>query len=167
MSLRYKSLIIYTSKIALAILLSFAFHHLVPKVDYAWCLISSVLVLSPEGTDSLTLALTRIKANLVGASCGLLLLATALPNPLNIILASAIALVVVDQLKLNAGARSTLAAAVIVLLHQEGLHVWDAALGRVLAVIAGCTFALAITYVFHSIFKIDLSAVDSEKKVDN
>jgi uncharacterized membrane protein YccC len=167
MSLRYKSLIIYISKIAAAILLISASAYFVPFMDYSWCLISSVLVLSPEGKDAVELALTRIKANLVGASCGLIMLAAQIENPYGIVLASALSLIVCDQLKLNSGARSTLAAAIIVLLNQEGTHLWDGALGRVFAVIAGCILSLAITYFFHSVFKIDISAVNSEKKADN
>jgi uncharacterized membrane protein YgaE (UPF0421/DUF939 family) len=166
MNLRYKSLFIYISKIAVAVLLISFIAGFIPFMDYSWCLISSVLVLSPEGKDSVELALTRIKANLVGASCGLIILALQVQSPYNIVLASALSLIVCDQLKLNAAARSTLAAAIIVLLHREGTHLWDGAIGRVIAVIAGCVISLAITFVFHSLFKIELSAVNSEKKSD-
>jgi uncharacterized membrane protein YgaE (UPF0421/DUF939 family) len=166
-NLRYKSLFIYISKIAAAVLLISWLAHFVPFMDYSWCLISSVLVLSPEGKDSVELALTRIKGNFVGASCGLIMLALQIESPYNIILATALSLIVCDQLKLNAGARSTLAAAVIVLLHQEGTHIWDGALGRVIAVIAGCIISLAITFLFHSIFKIEIPTVNSEKKSDS
>ena len=37
-----------------------------------------------------------------------------------------------------------------------------AALSRVLAVIAGCLLGLGITYLFHSLIKIDSFAVNSE-----
>ena len=73
-SLRYKSLLIYIAKNVTGVALSYLLHWLINWVDFAWCLISVVLVLSPEGTDAIPLAFTRIKANMVGAITGLLLL---------------------------------------------------------------------------------------------
>ena len=51
---------------------------------------------------------------------------------------------------------------IIILLHVEGTHLWDAALSRVLAVMAGSLLGLGITYVFHSLIKIDTMTVNSE-----
>ena len=51
---------------------------------------------------------------------------------------------------------------IIILLHQEGTHVWDSALSRVSAVIVGCLVGLGITYVFHSLIKIDTPTINSE-----
>ncbi|MGC4023092.1 MAG: FUSC family protein [Cyclobacteriaceae bacterium] len=131
-------------------------------IDYAWSLISVVLVLSPEGKDAVELALTRIKANLVGASVGVLLLFSQLPSPWNIAAGAAIALFICDKLKLNAAARSTLAAVIIILLHQEGGTLWSSAVNRVGAVITGCVLGLIITFVFHSFIRIETPAMNSE-----
>jgi len=131
-------------------------------IDYSWSLISVVLVLSPEGTDSVELALTRIKANLVGASVGVILLFLKVPAPWNIALGAALALFVCYQLKLQAAARSTLAAVIIILLHHEGSNLWSSALSRVCAVITGCVLGLVITYIFHSLIKINAPAMNSE-----
>jgi phage shock protein PspC (stress-responsive transcriptional regulator) len=35
------------------------------------------------------------------------------------------------------------------MFHQEGKHVWDAALVRVISVLAGCVLGLIITFIFH------------------
>lgn len=165
MNLRYKTLIIYTAKCVLGAVLCFYVTGLVDKwVDFPWCLISVMLVLSPEGKDAMELALTRIKANLVGAATGIFILITQLPSPWNIAAGVAISLFACDQLKLNTGARSTLAAMIIILLHPEGEHVWDSALTRIIAVILGCLLALIITYVFHSLIKINQPALNSEKE---
>jgi hypothetical protein len=43
---------------------------------------------------------------------------------------------------------------VIVALYQEGTHVWDAALHRLLAVIAGCLCGLVVTGLFHRVLKV-------------
>jgi uncharacterized membrane protein YgaE (UPF0421/DUF939 family) len=121
-----------------------------------------VLVLSPEGKDAVELSLTRIKANLVGASIGILILWLGVPTPWNIAAGAALSLLACDRLGLNTGARSTLAAMIIILLHVEGTHLWDAALSRVLAVIVGSLLGLGITFVFHSLIRIDAIAVNSE-----
>jgi hypothetical protein len=65
-----------------------------------------------------------------------------------------LSLIACDLLMLNAGAKSTLAAMIIVLMHHEGPHIWDSAVGRISSVILGCLLGLVITYIFHSIFKI-------------
>lgn len=164
---RNKTLAIYAAKCVAGIFLCFPIYlFLNPWVDYTWSLISVVLVLSPEGKDALDLVLTRIKANFVGAGTGLLILLLQLPSPWNLAAGAAISLFLCDRLKLNAGARSTLAAMIIILLHQEGTmagsHLWDSALSRIVAVVSGCMLGLFITYVFHSIFNIHTPVAISE-----
>jgi uncharacterized membrane protein YgaE (UPF0421/DUF939 family) len=125
-------------------------------------LISVVLVLSPEGKDAVELSLTRIKANLVGASVGVLMLLSQMPWPWNIAVGAALALFICDRVKLNAAARSTLAAVIIILLQPEGQNLWSSAIHRVGAVITGCILGLLITFVFHSFIKIETLAMNSE-----
>lgn len=124
-------------------------------IDFSWSLISVVLVLSPEGKDAVDLALTRIKANLIGAGVGLIILFSQIPTPWNMAVATVPALWICDRLKLNAAARSTLAATLIVLLRPEGKELWSAAVDRVGAVIVGCAMGLVVTYVFHSVIKVE------------
>jgi uncharacterized membrane protein YgaE (UPF0421/DUF939 family) len=163
MSLRNKNLIVYAGKCIVGVLLCFVISLFFKSwIDYPWSLISVVLILSPEGKDALELAITRIKANFVGASTGVLMLLIQLPSPWNIALGAAVSLFACDRLKLNTGARSTLAAMIIILLHPEGAHLWDSALSRVSAVVVGCLIGLLVTFVFHSIIKIDALAVNSE-----
>ena len=164
MSTRYKTLIIYAVKCVIGIILCFYVSIFFKEwIDYTWCLISVILVLSPEGKDALELSLTRIKANLVGAATGIFIILFHVPSPWNIVAGAIISLFVCDQLKLNSGARSTLAAVIIILLHpEEGVHVWDSALSRIIAVVLGCLLGWIITYVFHSIFKINELVLNSE-----
>ncbi len=163
MSIRNKNLLVYIGKCMAGVLLIYVISLFAGHwIDYPWSLISVVLVLSPEGKDALELAITRIKANLVGAAIGVLILLTTIPRPWGIASGVVVSLFVCDRLKLNAGARSTLAATIIILLHQEGTHLWDAALSRVLAVIVGCLLGLGITYVFHFLIKIDMLTMNSE-----
>jgi uncharacterized membrane protein YgaE (UPF0421/DUF939 family) len=52
--------------------------------------------------------------------------------------------------RFDAGARSAMAATIIIMLHEEGRHFWDSALTRVVAVMAGCLLGLIITFLFHA-----------------
>jgi uncharacterized membrane protein YccC len=158
-----KTLVVYILKCVSGVLLcSLLAAFLSEWIDYSWSLISVVLVLSPEGTDAVELALARIKANLVGATVGVSLLFFHVLSPWNIALGAALALFICYQLKLQAAARSTLAAVIIILLHHEGANLWSAALSRVCAVITGCILGLLITYVFHSLIKINTPVINSE-----
>src|SRR6185436_7612775 len=117
MTLRYKTLLVYVAKCVAGIILCFYISALLKTwIDYTWFLISVILVLSPEGKDAVDLSLTRIKANLVGASTGVFVLFSQIPSPWNIPAGAVLSLFVCDQLKLNAGARSTLTAMIIILL---------------------------------------------------
>ena len=161
--LRIKILIVYVGKCVSGILLCFLISHFFGRrIDYTWSLISVVLVMSPEGKDALEFSLTRIKANLVGASIGFLILVLLVPAPWNIAAGAALSLFACDRLGLNTGARSTLAAVIIILMHGEGAHPWDAVLSRVLAVIVGSLLGLGITYIFHSLFRINVVDANSE-----
>jgi uncharacterized membrane protein YgaE (UPF0421/DUF939 family) len=162
MTLRNKSLLAYTAKCVVGILLCSLISYFFKWMDYSWSLISVVLVLSPEGKDTVELTFTRIKANLVGASSGIVLLLLQIPHPYNLAAGAVLSLFVCDLLKLNTGARSTLAAMIIVLLHNDGAHVWDSAVSRVSAVVIGCLLGLGITLLFHAFIKSDAPVPNSE-----
>jgi uncharacterized membrane protein YgaE (UPF0421/DUF939 family) len=163
MSIRNKILVVYIGKCAAgALICYFISQHFGKWIDYPWNLLSVILVLSPEGKDAVELSLTRIKANLVGALVGIAVLLSQIHTPWNLALGIAFSLFVCDRLKLNAGARSTLAAMIIILLHPEGSHPWDSAISRVSAVIVGCAVGLSITYAFHSLIRLDVPSLNSE-----
>jgi uncharacterized membrane protein YgaE (UPF0421/DUF939 family) len=118
-------------------------------LDLRWCLVSVVLVLSPESREEVQLAVTRIKANLVAAisSMGCLLLGPA--NAFSVALAFGITTALCFGLRLMPGNRSALAAVIIIMIRDEnGFHL-TSALGRVVSVVAGCIVALGVTFVFH------------------
>src|SRR5271154_5821085 len=98
MSLRNKSLLAYTAKCVAGILLCSLLGHFFEWIDYPWSLISVVLVLSPEGKDTLDLTFTRIKANLVGAGAGVALLFFEIPNPYNLAVGAVLSLFICDRL---------------------------------------------------------------------
>ena len=146
---RINSIIIYSAKCICGALIVYALSSLINYKDISWCIISVILVLSPDGKDSVQLALTRIKANLVGAGVGVLCLLISATNVWILSIALSITITFCYLLKLDAGTRSALAATIIVMLHDEGKHIWDTAFERVSAVLIGCVLGLIITFVFH------------------
>ena len=145
-----KRLITYVIKCVAGVLIAFLLAQLLHYSDYIWCLISIMLVLSPDGSDAPTLAVNRMKANLIGAGAGLVML---LINPATIIMVAGsvvITIIVCFYTKLENSTRTALAASIIVTLHESGKHIWNVALERIIAVIAGCILGIIITYVFHS-----------------
>ena len=153
MSERMKSLLVYVLKCVTGVLLVFLFSKLLHYNDLTWCLISVILVLSPDGKDAIPLAVTRIKANVVGAGMGVLCLLISPSNMWTMSLALAFTLSLCYLFKLDAGIRSALAATIIIMLHPAGVHLWDTALERIIAVLAGCALGLLITFLFHSSIK--------------
>lgn len=149
---------IYIGKVVAGILVSYGISLCSYIFDFAWILISAFLVISPEGHDAMELVLTRIKANFVGSGTGLILLTLNLPTLWGICIGSVVSLIICDLLKLSLGARSTLAAVVIVLMNKDQSHIWSPPLHRVSSVIIGCLTGLAITFIFHSILKFKTPA---------
>lgn len=153
MTEKTQSLLIYIIKCIAGTLAVFAISSLIHYKNIGWSLISVILVLSPEADDTLKVAFNRVKANVIGAAIGLLCLLTGYSNMWTMALAILITLLVAHWLNLDTSTRAALAAAIIIMLHQEGTHLWDTALQRVIAVFAGCVLALIITFLFHSIYR--------------
>jgi uncharacterized membrane protein YgaE (UPF0421/DUF939 family) len=146
-----KNYLIYASKCVVGTILVFIFAS--NYKNMSWSLISIMLVLSPEGVDAISLALNRIKANFIGAAVGLLCLLIDSTNVWLLCLGLVVSLGICYFFQLENGARSSLAATIIVMLHEEGKHFWNTALDRVIAVVVGCLLGLVITFVFHNLFK--------------
>jgi uncharacterized membrane protein YgaE (UPF0421/DUF939 family) len=149
MNPRLKSLLVYSAKCITGTIIVFIISRIIHYDDIGWCLISVMLVLSPDGKDAPSLAITRIKANVVGASIAVLCLLISPSNMWILCIALFFTLVVCYLLKLDAGIRSALAATIIIMLHNDGKHLWDTALERIAGVLAGCVLALLITFIFH------------------
>ena len=150
-----KSLLSYAAKCMTGSLITFFIAHELHYYDIAWFLISVMLVLSPDKKDAIPLAVTRIKANLVGSAIGMLALLASPSNEWSMSIALAATVTVCSVLKLETGTRSSLAATVIVMFRADNVHVWNTALERVLSVVGGCALALIITFVFHFSYKAD------------
>lgn len=117
----------------------------------AWCLFSILLVIAPDRKDAMKLALTRIKANFVGAIIGLILFYFLPITLFKICLGITAAILICEWFKLQEAMRSAIIAVLIITLHEPGQHFWDIALERALGVIIGCLIGVLLTYIFHII----------------
>jgi uncharacterized membrane protein YgaE (UPF0421/DUF939 family) len=164
MNERIKSLLIYAAKCAAGTLSVFTLSSLLHYTDVGWCLISVMLVLSADGKDSVTLAFTRIKANVLGGIVGVVCLLLSPTNMWIVTVAITATLSLCYLFKLDAGIRSAIAATIIIMLHEEGKHIWDTAIERVIAVLMGCLLALIITFIFHFKSKTTGKATETDSQ---
>ena len=147
-----KRLLIYIAKCVTGVLIAFLLAKLFHYNDYIWCLISIILVLSPDAKDALPQASNRIKANLIGAAAGLIMLLFHISPEITVSGSVLITIIVCYITKLEVATRTALAATIIVTIHENGKYIWDSALERVIAVVAGCVIGIIITLIFHSRF---------------
>jgi uncharacterized membrane protein YccC len=117
--------------------------------DISWCLISVLLVLSPDSKEAIPLAMSRIKANLTGALASAICLTLGQPTFITVSLAFILTIGFCHVAKIMASSRSAVVAVIIVMFHNAGHHLWDNALERIVLVISGCLLGLLITYIFH------------------
>ena len=157
-----KSIYLYMAKCAAGCGLAYAASQLLPTHDMSWFLISIVLVLSPDSAESIPLAVTRIKANLLGAVSSVLLVLVGLPPLVGLAIALMLTVALCQLFNVMSGSRPALAAVIIIMLHHhEGLFVWDTVIERLAAVVAGCLAGLLLTFVFHRSLKHDSKAQSS------
>lgn len=147
---RIQRILIYAAKCISGVLVVLFLSWLLDYPDVVWVLISVMLVLSPDGSDALTLAVTRIKANVIGAISGFLLLLCHPDLLITMSVAVCVTVVLCNLFNLEAATRTALAATIIVMTHEAGTHLWDTAVGRVLSVLTGCVLGLLITFIFHN-----------------
>ena len=145
-------ILLYIAKCVAGVLIAFLLAKLFHYNDYIWCLISIILVLSPDAKDALPQASNRIKANLIGAAAGLIMLLVHVAPEITVSGAAIITIIICYFTKLEASTRTALAATIIVTIHENGKYIWDVAFDRVIAVVAGCIIGIVITLIFHSRF---------------
>lgn len=164
---RIKDFLIYATKCAVGAVIVLTLTNIIDGLSYhdtIWSLLSMLLILSPDGMDSVTLAFNRIMANILGAGVGLLFI-TLLPQMMDmwvLILVIITTLGVGYAFKLDASIRSALVAAIIITMPQDAVQSMTTPVERVIAVIAGCCIGIVITYAFHfkkkNIFVLDFNA---------
>lgn len=147
-----KRILLYIAKCIAGVFIAFLIAKLFHYNDYIWCLISIILVLSPDAEDAIPQATNRIKANLVGAAAGIIMLLFHVTPEITVGGSVIITILICYLTKLETSTRTALAATIIVTIHENGKYVWNVALERVIAVVAGCIIGILITLIFHSLF---------------
>lgn len=105
--------------------------------DMGWALVSAFLVLQPEFSQSLTIAMTRVAANLIGAAIGLAsgeLLGTGL---ISLIVAIIVSSIVCGLLRLEAALR-TACVAIVIVMSANRLGIVASGAHRFESVTIGC-----------------------------
>ncbi len=122
-------------------------------VGGAWCLLSIILVLAPDKKDAMELAINRIKANIIGATIGLMIFYIHPINLLMVTVGIVLTLLCCELLRVQAASRTAMISVLIVTMHEPGQHFWDVALERAVGVVSGCLIGVTLTYIFHVILK--------------
>lgn len=142
-------IIIYIIKCLLAVSISFAIAPLIHLESLTWCLVSALIVLSPEGRDTYKLSMVRIRGNLIGAVIGIALVQFQSSEFLLICVGVGLAIVICFALRMEAGVRSA-CVAIVIIMHGSPNRDWHTALDRIISVLVGCAIALLITFIFHN-----------------
>jgi len=118
-----------------------------------WVLVSTIMVLAPDKDEAIKFAFNRIKANLVGAAVGLILTYIHSPNVYMITSGVVLAALGCELLNIRSAMRSATVGIVLISLTPPGKNFYDVACARVLGVIAGCTVAMLLTVVIHTLVR--------------
>jgi uncharacterized membrane protein YgaE (UPF0421/DUF939 family) len=118
-------------------------YSLAGKPGATWAMISAVLVLYPGINQSLSAALIRIAANLLGGLVGYLIGYYLGTDMMQVVLALIILIFIGELLHLDLALRTACVAAIIVLsAHTTSIAL--SAIERMVAVISGCSAALIV-----------------------
>jgi uncharacterized membrane protein YgaE (UPF0421/DUF939 family) len=115
-----------------------------------WAVVSAVLVLQPAFDQSMSTALIRVVANMLGAAVGSLITVSHGHAIEDICVALAVVIVVGERLRLDKGLRSACASVVIVMMSAES-SVLHTGVERAASVAVGCGVALALQLIMQPI----------------
>ena len=143
------NILLYMAKCCAACVIAFFVSPYLDEGNSTWFFISTILVLSPDSKEAMTLAMMRIKANLMASVVCLALMLAGLPPMVGICIAFCVIILLCDWFNLMPASRSALAAVIIVLLHPYGHHHLALASERAIYVVGGCAVGLILTFIFH------------------
>lgn len=159
------NIILYILKCIVGCALVFVLSWILNYPDISWCLISVILVLTPDSAEAVPLAVTRIKANFIGGIASVICLLALAPTPISITLAIVLSIIGCYYFNLMTGSRAAIAAVIIIMMHgieYDQPFFWTATLKRLLAVVIGCLIGLLVTVLFHRNIVSGKSGMESE-----
>lgn len=134
----------YFTQVLIAVTIGYAVHRHYPEAGL-WCLISSVLVLTPDPGGAFAYARARILGNFLGAGIGLAIFSLAPISFASVFVGVTLTFGACRLLKLDGVDRLALAAVLVTMLHPPGETRWEIAVARALGVCAGCLIGIALT----------------------
>lgn len=140
--------LLYLIKALMGLSVCYLLYKIFPGNQFQWSMISVLLVLTPNDSDSNRLAIDRTKANVIGSAFGLLFYLIHKPDLPTISAAVVCTIVFSALVRLGNASRTALAALIIVMVLEGEKDSFVFALERMLCVFAGCFIALALTFVF-------------------
>lgn len=122
-----------------------------PGRQFIWSLVSVLLVIAPEDRDSIDISISRIEANIIGATIGMLCYLTVGINIVTLLIAILITISLCVFISRSSAIRTSLAALIIVAVLEQEKHNWHIALDRMFSVFIGCMVAVVLTFISYSI----------------
>lgn len=124
------------------------FYLLYPQYQLYWSIVSVLLVLAPGMEDSIRLATNRMKANIIGASIGLIFFLFFSTNIYSLSASILLTVLLCTLFHIDGATRSALAGLVIVLINGKEKNDWHIGVYRMASVIIGCLVAIFLSYLF-------------------
>ncbi len=147
-----KNILLYILKCVTGCIIVFVLSWLFHYPEITWCIISVMLVITPESEEAIPLAITRIKANFIAGAASLLFLFLFPPSPFTIIIVIIVTILLCYRFKIMTGSRAAIAAVIIIMMHgmeYSQSNFWSVTLERIFSVVIGCLLGLLITILFH------------------
>jgi uncharacterized membrane protein YccC len=161
-----KPVFIYILEFISATVVCYALYISYPQHRLIWAMTSVSLVLTPRSEQSRALIYNRIKANLMGAFTGLLIMMVHKPGIAVFCLGAVLTILLSNMFNIMDSVRSALVALIVIMIPEYRESSYVVALERVVCVITGCVIAFFVTYLFDFIL-LKLSGPDSGKISDN
>lgn len=148
-----QAMLIFAAKCIACVLIVYFLSGMFSEDSLLWVLISSIIVLSPEASDTSKLTVVRIQANFIGASVATLLFFLPIQGVIPIVLGLGISVFLSFRLGVQEAARSACIALLIVLQESSDQSYWTG-IDRLLSVVSGCILGWFVTYAIHNLFRI-------------
>jgi uncharacterized membrane protein YgaE (UPF0421/DUF939 family) len=139
---------IYLVKAILGTAVCYYLYRIFPGRQFQWSIISLLLVLTPNDSDSNKLSIDRTKANITGSSIGLIFYLMHQPNFLTIAGAVVTTIIAGTVIRLGNATRTALAALIIVMILEKENDTALFAFERMMCVFIGCLVAMILTFAF-------------------
>ncbi len=135
---------IYLVEILSACLICYFLYLLFPRYPLVWAMVYAGVVISPVREKSRALVVSRIKANLIGAFFGLLVLLVFAPSFVSFCVGSTATILFCHTLGIITTARSALLTLVSVIVPHYVEQPYVIALERAIIVTVGCVIAFGV-----------------------